>query len=140
MSFIIEMIQSLLILISAFLILISAVGLLSLRKDMKNVVYARIHIIGVFDIACVIGLIGLNQLLLAGIYFIIVPFTAHAMANAFFKSEDNLNNISTNEKVENNPLIYSKSEVQRLERKELFTDEKMSETINVLTLEISEDE
>lgn len=83
---IVEYIQSALLLIAAFLVIVSAVGFISLSKDMKNVVYGRIHIIGIFDIACVIAMIGLGQYLLAGIYFILAPFTAHAIANAFYKS------------------------------------------------------
>ena len=47
----IEYIQSILLIISSILIIISAIGVLSLDKDTKNVVYARIHIFGVFDIA-----------------------------------------------------------------------------------------
>ena len=84
----IEYIQSALLIISAILIIISAIGLISLGKDTKNAVYARIHILGVFDIACIIAMIGLGQYLLAVIYLIIAPFTAHAIANAYWKSED----------------------------------------------------
>ena len=50
---IVEYIQSALLLIAAFLVIVSAVGFISLSKDMKNVVYGRIHIVGIFDIACV---------------------------------------------------------------------------------------
>ena len=67
---VVEYIQSILLLIAAFLVIVSAVGLVSLSKDMKNVVYGRIHIVGIFDIACVIAMIGLGQYLLAAIYFI----------------------------------------------------------------------
>ena len=56
----IEYIQSALLLIAAFFMIISAVGLLSLSKDTKNLVYARIHIVGLFDIACIIAMIGLG--------------------------------------------------------------------------------
>ena len=48
---IVEYIQSALLLIAAFLVIVSAVGFISLSKDMKNVVYGRIHIVGIFDIA-----------------------------------------------------------------------------------------
>ena len=77
----IEYIQSALLIIAAFLIIISAIGLISLSKDTKNVVYGRIHIVGLFDIACIIAMIGLGQYLLAGVYFILAPFSAHAIAN-----------------------------------------------------------
>ena len=71
---IVEYIQSALLLIAAFLVIVSAVGLVSLSKGTKNAVYARIHIVGVFDVACIIAMIGLGQYLLAGIYFILAPF------------------------------------------------------------------
>ena len=83
----IEYIQSALLIISAILIIISAIGLLTVSKNTKNAVYGRIHIVGVFDVACIIAMIGLGQYLLAGIYFIIAPFTAHAIANAHWKKK-----------------------------------------------------
>ena len=132
----IENIQSALLLISAFLIIISAVGVLSLKKDSKNVVYARIHIFGVFDIACIIAMIGLGQYLLAGIYFILAPFIAHAIANAYWKKEDRENNLDlvTVEEVieDNNPFIHSKEKMQALESKDsekLKADERFSVTM-----------
>ena len=132
----IEYIQSALLLISAFLIIISAVGVLSLKKDSKNVVYARIHIFGVFDIACIIAMIGLGQNLLAGIYFILAPFIAHAIANAYWKKEDRENNLDlvTVEEVieDNNPFIHSKEKMQALESKDsekLKADERFSVTM-----------
>ena len=84
----IEYIQSALLIIAAFLIIVSAVGLISLSKNTRNAVYGRIHIVGLFDVACIIAMIGLGQYLLAGIYFILAPFTAHAIANAYWKKED----------------------------------------------------
>ena len=140
---IVEYIQSALLLIAAFLVIVSAVGFISLSKDMKNVVYGRIHIIGIFDIACVIAMIGLGQYLLAGIYFILAPFTAHAIANAFFKSEDVENNVELNVVEEDgdnsNPFIVNKSKVQELEQKDsekLKTDDRFT----ISTLEIIEEE
>ncbi len=132
----IEYIQSALLIISAILIIISAVGVLSLKKDSKNVVYARIHIFGVFDIACIIAMIGLGQYLLAGVYFILAPFTAHAIANAYWKKEDRENNldlVTVEEVVEdNNPFIHSKEKMQALESKDsekLKADERFSVTM-----------
>ena len=140
---IVEYIQSALLLIAAFLVIVSAVGFISLSKDMKNVVYGRIHIIGIFDIACVIAMIGLGQYLLAGIYFILAPFTAHAIANAFFKSEDVENNVELNvveeDEDNSNPFIVNKSKVQELEQKDsekLKTDDRFT----ISTLEIIEEE
>ena len=140
---IVEYIQSALLLIAAFLVIVAAVGLISLPKDMKNVVYGRIHIVGVFDIACVIAMIGLGQYLLAVIYFILAPFTAHAIANAFYKSEDVVNNAELNvveEDVDNpNPFIVHKSKVQELENEDsekLKTDDRFT----ISTLDIIEEE
>ena len=140
---IVEYIQSALLLIAAFLVIVSAVGFISLSKDMKNVVYGRIHIVGIFDIACVIAMIGLGQYLLAGIYFILAPFTAHAIANAFFKSEDVENNVELNvveeDEDNSNPFIVNKSKVQELENEDsekLKTDERFT----ISTLDINEEE
>ena len=138
----IEYIQSILLLISAFLIIVSAIGLISLDKDVKNVVYGRIHIVGVFDIACIIAMIGLGQYLLAAIYFILAPFTAHAIANAYWKNEDIENNLDlvTVEKVDDdNPFLHPRDKIQTLESEDsvkLKTDEKFS----VAMLEIDEGE
>ena len=88
----IEYIQSIILIISAIFIIIAAVGLVTLKRNRKNVNYARIHIVGIFDMAVILAMIGIGQFLLAGIYFILVPFTSHAIGYAFFKSEDSLNN------------------------------------------------
>ena len=139
----IEYIQSALLIISAILIIISAVGVLSLSKDTKNVVYARIHIFGVFDIACIIAMIAIGQYLIAGIYFVLAPFTAHAIANAYWKKEDRENNLDlvTVEEVvdEGNPFVHSKEKMQALESEDsekLKADERFS----VAMLEIDEGE
>ena len=137
----IEYIQSALLLISAFLIIISAVGILSLDKNTKNKVYARIHIVGVFDIACVLVMLAIGQYLLAGIYFILAPFTAHAIANAYWKREDIENNTDLQnvvEKVdENHPFIHPKDKIKGHESEDsqkLKVDDKFS----ITTLEIDE--
>ena len=139
---IVEYIQSALLLIAAFLVIVSAVGFISLSKDMKNVVYARIHIVGIFDIACVIAMIGLGQYLLAVIYFILAPFTAHAIANAFYKSEDVVNNVELNvveEDVDNsNPFIVPRSKVQELENED-SEKLKADDRFTISTLDIEEE-
>ena len=140
----IEYIQSALLIISAILIIISAVGVLSLKKDSKNVVYARIHIFGVFDIACIIAMIGIGQYLLAGVYFILAPFTAHAIANAYWKKEDrdnNLESVTVEEEVveDNNPFIHPKEKIQALESKD-SEKLKVDERFSVTMLEIDEGE
>ena len=138
----IEYIQSLLILIAAFFIIVSAIGLISLSDKTKNKVYARIHIVGLFDIACIIALIGLEQYLLAGIYFILAPFTAHAIANAYWKKEDRENNpdlMTVEEEIdENHPFIHPRDKIQILESEDsekFKTDERFS----ITTLEIEEE-
>ena len=140
---VVEIIQSILLLIAAFLVIVSAVGLVSLSSNRKNAVYGRIHIVGIFDIACVIAMIGLGQYLLAGIYFILAPFTAHAIANAFYKSEDVENNAELNvveEDVDNsNPFIVPKAKAQELEdddSEKLKADDRFT----ISTLQIVEEE
>ena len=139
---IVEYIQSALLLIAAFLVIVSAVGFISLSKDMKNVVYARIHIVGIFDIACVIAMIGLGQYLLAAIYFILAPFTALAIANAFYKSEDVVSNVELNvvEDVDDpNPFMVPRSKVQELEN-ENSEKLKADDRFTISTLDIIEEE
>ena len=137
----IEYIQSILLIISAFLMIVSAIGLISLGKDTKNIVYARIHIVGIFDVACVIAMIGIGQFLLAGIYFILAPFIAHAIANAYWQKEDRENNLDLQnvEEVvdENNPFIHPKEKMQALES-ENSEKLKADERFSVTTLEIDE--
>ena len=138
----IEYIQSALLIISAILMIITAIGVLSLGKDTKNVVYARIHIFGVFDIACIIAMIAIGQYLLAGVYFILAPFVAHAIANAYWKKEDRENNldlVNVEEEVveDDNPFIHPKEKMQALESEnseKLKADERFSVTM----LEIDE--
>jgi energy-converting hydrogenase B subunit C len=84
----IEIIQSIFLLIASILIIATAYGILKLDSEMENVWYARIILLGMFDIAGVLALIGLNQILLAGVYFLLAPFIAHAIANAFYHGED----------------------------------------------------
>ena len=139
----IEYIQSILLIISAILMIISSVGLVSLGKNTKNAVYARIHIVGLFDIACIIAMIGIGQYLLAVIYAVLAPFIAHAVANAYWKKEDRENNVDLQnvEEVvdENHPFLHSKEKMQALESEnseKLKTDDRFS----VTTLEINEDE
>ena len=139
----IEYIQSILLIISAIIMIISAIGLLSLGKDTKNKVYARIHIVGLFDIACIITMIALNQFLLAGIYFILAPFTAHAIANAYWKKEDRENNLDlVTVEVEpdyDNPFIHPKDKMQVFES-ENSEKLKADDRFSVTTLEIDEGE
>ena len=87
-EFLIEIIQSICLIIAAIIILITAIGILRLNDDIDKVIYVRIHMLGMVDIACVLAMIGLGQFLLAGIYFVLAPFVAHALANAYYYGED----------------------------------------------------
>ena len=89
---IISMIQSILLVISALLILIAVVGVLRIDRNLDNVVYARIHILGIVDVAGIIAFLALGQPLFALIYLFLAPLLAHALANAYFHSEDTFNN------------------------------------------------
>ena len=138
-----EYVQSILLIISAVIIIISAIGLVSLGKNTKNKVYARIHIVGLFDVAFIIAMIALGQFLLAGIYFILAPFTAHAIANAYWKKEDRENNLELQNVVEDvgedHPFLHPKEKMQALES-ENSEKLKADERFSVTTLEIDEGE
>ena len=99
-SGIINMIQSILLFISALLILIAVVGVLRIDRNLDNVVYARIHILGIVDVAGIIAFLALGQPLFALIYLFLAPLLAHALANAYFHSEDTLNNPVLNPNLE----------------------------------------
>jgi energy-converting hydrogenase B subunit C len=85
---IITYIQSAILIIAAFLVLLAAYGILRYKDDIENVIYARIHILGVADTALIIALLALNEPLLAVAYFILAPFAAHAVANGYFYGEE----------------------------------------------------
>ena len=88
MTDIITLIQSAILLIAAFLVLLTAYGILRYGDNIENKIYARIHILGVADIALIIVLFALNEPLMAGAYFILAPFAAHAVANGYFYGEE----------------------------------------------------
>lgn len=151
--FFVEIIQSILLIIAAIMFIITAIGLLRLNKDIDNVIYARIHTTGIFDIAAIIALIGLDEILLAVIYFFLAPLTAHAIANAYYKSEDkvnnkNLENYDEGEEeeenlVEDNPFIHPISKLKELKTEDIYdreSEKKFSENFTVSKLGIKEDE
>jgi energy-converting hydrogenase B subunit C len=89
-------------------------------------------------------MIGIGQYLLAGVYFILAPFTAHAIANAYWKKEDgdnNLESVTVEEEVveDNNPFIHPKEKIQALESKD-SEKLKVDERFSVTMLEIDEGE
>ncbi|HHT19709.1 MAG: cation:proton antiporter [Euryarchaeota archaeon] len=88
MDDIFTIIKAVLLLTSAVLVLLAALGILRFKDDLERVLYARIHILGVADAACILALLVLGEPLLAGAYFILVPFASHAIANGFYYGED----------------------------------------------------
>ena len=100
LALLLNMIQSILLVISALLILIAVVGVLRIDRNLDNVVYARIHILGIVDVAGIIAFLALGQPLFALIYLFLAPLLAHALANAYFHSEDTLNNPVLNPNLE----------------------------------------
>jgi energy-converting hydrogenase B subunit C len=50
--------------------------------------YARIHILGIADMACILALLVLGEFLLAAAYFVLTPFNSHAIANAYYYGEE----------------------------------------------------
>ncbi len=88
MDDIFTILRAILLIVSAVLILLAAFGILRFKDDLKRVLYARIHILGVADMACILALLVLGEPLLAGAYFILTPFSCHAMANGFYYGED----------------------------------------------------
>jgi energy-converting hydrogenase B subunit C len=85
---IITLIQSAILIIAAFLVLLAAYGILRYGDNIENIIYARIHILGVTDTALIIALLALNEPLLAVAYFILAPFAAHAIANGYYYGEE----------------------------------------------------
>lgn len=133
---VIVIIQSILLIISAILIIIAAIGVLSIDRNMPNVVYARIHILGLVDIAGVIAFLGLGQPLFALVYLILAPFLAHAMSNAYFHTEDGYNNSVIKETNDGEP---NSDNVAISENKE-FDEEESYDVYSVSTLKINEDD
>ncbi len=88
MTDIITLIQSAILIIAAFLVLLAAYGILRYGDNIENIIYARIHILGVTDTALIIALLALNEPLLAVAYFILAPFAAHAIANGYYYGEE----------------------------------------------------
>ncbi len=88
MTDIITLIRSAILIIVAFLVLLTAYGILRYGDNIENIIYARIHILGVADIALIIALLVLNEPLMASAYFILAPFAAHAIANGYYYGEE----------------------------------------------------
>ncbi|MBD3387800.1 MAG: cation:proton antiporter [Candidatus Altiarchaeales archaeon] len=69
--------------VSSALILAASIGILQ-SPERKNMVYARIHMAGVIDVVCMFLTVILGYPLIGLIYFVVVPLTGHAIANAHY--------------------------------------------------------
>ena len=69
--------------------LLTALGILRYRDDLDRVIFSPEYIyLVVADVACILALLVLGQTVLAVAYFILAPFSAHAIANAFYYGEE----------------------------------------------------
>jgi energy-converting hydrogenase B subunit C len=84
----ITIIRSAIFIIASILVLLTAIGILRFKDDLNRVVYARIHILGLADMGCIIALFALYDPLLGATYFILAPFASHAIANAYYYGEE----------------------------------------------------
>lgn len=84
----VSLVKSILLIISAILVLLAAIGILRYKDDLNRVMYARIHILGIADMACILALLVMGEFLLAAAYFILTPFNSHAIANAYYYGEE----------------------------------------------------
>lgn len=88
MDDIFTIIKSVILIISAILIVLTAIGLLRYKDEIERILYARVHMLGVADMACIVALLALNEPLLAVTYFFLTPFASHAIANAYYYGEE----------------------------------------------------
>ena len=89
MDDIITLIKSAVMIIAAVLIVLTAFGLLRYGENIEKILYARVHMLGVADMACIVALLALSQPYLAVAYFFLTPFASHAIANAYYYGEEN---------------------------------------------------
>lgn len=88
MDDIFTLIKSAILIITAILVVLTSIGLLRYKDDMEKILYARVHMLGVADMACILALLILNEPLLAVTYFFLTPFASHAIANAYYYGEE----------------------------------------------------
>jgi energy-converting hydrogenase B subunit C len=84
-----ETTQAVLLIIAGLFVLAASVGLWRFGPR-KNVIYARIHIGGIIDHACIFTMLVLWQpftALVAVAYFILTPVAFHSIANALHDEE-----------------------------------------------------
>jgi energy-converting hydrogenase B subunit C len=85
---IITLIRSAVMIIAAVLIVLTAFGLIRYKDDKEKILYARVHMLGVTDMACIVALLALYQPFLAVAYLFLTPFASHAIANAYYYGEE----------------------------------------------------
>ncbi|WP_414470291.1 cation:proton antiporter [Methanobacterium sp. ACI-7] len=88
MDDIFTLIKSAILIITAILIVLTAIGLLRYKDNIERILYARVHMLGVADMACILALLALNEPLLAVVYLFLTPFASHAIANAYYYGEE----------------------------------------------------
>lgn len=77
------------VMIAASLFIISACIGLWRFKERENIIYARVHIAGVVDVACIMLMLFLGQPLVALTYFMLTPLSAHSIVNAkYYRTEE----------------------------------------------------
>lgn len=84
-----ELVQAVLFVIAGIFILFASLGLWRYGPR-KNIVYARIHIAGIIDHACILTMLVLWQpftVLVAVVYFVLTPVAFHSIANALYDKE-----------------------------------------------------
>lgn len=82
-----ELIQAISFVSAGVFILIASIGLLRFGER-ENIIYARMHIAGIIDHACIFVMVMLAQpftILVALAYFLLTPVASHSIANAYFK-------------------------------------------------------
>jgi len=83
----ISLLQAVIFIIVSIFLLISSFGQMRYEK-MPHILYARLHILGVIDFACILALVAFGKLpiaLVALLYFIITPVAVHSIAKAHYE-------------------------------------------------------
>jgi energy-converting hydrogenase B subunit C len=82
----INAVQAAVFIVSGALLFIASFGLMRFAK-MPKILYARLHIIGVVDCACIIALFAVGRptvALVALLYFFLTPVAVHSIAKAHY--------------------------------------------------------
>ena len=77
-----ELFQAAVMMVGSILIIFACAGLWRFKDDLTNVLYARIHIVGIIDVTCIAILLVLGYPLVALTYFLLMPVAGHTIANA----------------------------------------------------------